>query len=68
MLAAVDDPRSLARVANRNLIGLGLAECTLPSWGIPFLAGRGENGGEDQTSTPGAPRLGVLAAPRQLRP
>ncbi len=36
MLAAVDDLRSLARVANRNLIRLGLTECTLPSWGIPL--------------------------------
>ena len=36
MLAAVDDLRSIARVANGNLIRLGLTECTLPSWGIPL--------------------------------
>jgi hypothetical protein len=35
-LEQVDRLRSLARAANPNLVRMGLAECTLPSWGIPL--------------------------------
>ena len=36
VLAAVEDLRLLARMANGNFIRLGLTECTLPSWGLPL--------------------------------
>jgi hypothetical protein len=36
MLDEIERLRSLARAENPNLIGMGLADCTLPSWGVPL--------------------------------